>query len=152
MNPKEVIAMNDDILHGTSSEEETIEPDTFFSEHEHEVEELPQTKQEAKQELPPIEEGEEEEKSEHEQSEGKKQRKSRKCKFQSTLLKLKTDVVLAKRKKDQDKIDEINLIRSVLKITDSKLEEFNRINHLIGRGTFDRDKYVKLKWGIEKDP
>ena len=152
MNPKEVIAMNDDILHGTSSEEETIEPDTFFSEGE--VEELPQAKQdkEAKQELPPIEEGEEEEKSEHEQSEGKKQRKSRKCKFQSTLLKLKTDVVLAKRKKDQDKIDEINLIRSVLKITDSKLEEFNRINHLIGRGTFDRDKYVKLKWGIEKDP
>ena len=149
MNPKEVIAMNDDILHSTSSEEETIEPDTFFSEHEHEVEEA---KQEAKQELPPIEEGEEEEKSEHEQSEGKKQRKSRKCKFQSTLLKLKTDVVLAKRKKDQEKIDEINLIRSVLKITDSKLEEFNRINHLIGRGTFDRDKYVKLKWGIEKDP
>ena len=37
MNPKEVIAMNDDILHSTSSEEETIEPDTFFSEHEHEV-------------------------------------------------------------------------------------------------------------------
>ena len=147
MNPKEVIAMNDDILHGTSSEEETIEPDTFFSEHE----EAKQDK-EAKQELPPIEEGEEEEKSEHEQSEGKKQRKSRKCKFQSTLLKLKTDVVLAKRKKDQEKIDEINLIRSVLKITDSKLEEFNRINHLIGRGTFDRDKYVKLKWGIEKDP
>ena len=137
MNPKEVIAMNDDILHSTSSEEETIEPDTFFSEHEHEVE---------PEELPPIEEGEEEEKSE-----GKKQRKSRKCKFQSTLLKLKTDVVLAKRKKDVEKIEEINLIRSVLKITDSKLEEFNRINHLIGRGTFDRDKYVKLKWGIEKD-
>lgn len=149
MNPKEVIAMNDDILHGTSSEEENIEPDTFFSEGEEHEKDMKKVEEEATQ---PEQQDKEHDVEEEEKSEGKKQRKSRKCKFQSTLLKLKTDVVLAKRKKDLEKIEEINLIRSVLKITDSKLEEFNRINHLIGRGTFDRDKYVKLKWGIEKDP
>ena len=85
-------------------------------------------------------------------TEQKRERKSRKCKFTNTLNRIKSlSYHYKKQAKGAEKIAEFDVIRSLLKIPDTKLEEFNRINKLIGRDVFDRDAYVKEKYNIEPD-
>lgn len=88
----------------------------------------------------------------------KKQRKSRKCKFTKELNKLKSKICYINSTKDStspenntEKINEINKERAILKLTDNQLNQFNRINELIGREPFDRDNFVKEKYNVEPD-
>ena len=93
-----------------------------------------------------------EELPEVQKTEQKHERKSRKCKFTNTLNRIKSlSYHYKKQAKGAEKIAEFDVIRSLLKIPDTKLEEFNRINKLIGRAVFDRDAFVKEKYNIEPD-
>ena len=82
----------------------------------------------------------------------KKVRKSRKCKYTKSLNRIKSICCYHKKLKQNDsKVKEFEKIRALLKIPDSRLEDFNRICELIGYEPFDRDKYVKEKYNIVPD-
>ena len=82
----------------------------------------------------------------------KKQRKSRKCKFTKELNKLKSKICyINSTENNTEKINDINKERAILKLTDNQLNQFNRINELIGREPFDRDNFVKEKYNVEPD-
>lgn len=82
----------------------------------------------------------------------KKVRKSRKCKFTKSLNRLKSICCYHKKLNQNDsKVKEYERIRALLKIPDSRLEDFNRICELIGYEPFDRDKYVREKYKIVPD-
>ena len=81
-----------------------------------------------------------------------KPRKSRKCKFTKELNKLKSKICyINSTQENTEKIIEINKERAILKLTDNQLNQFNRINELIGREPFDRDEYVKEMYNVEPD-
>ncbi|EAX78402.1 hypothetical protein TVAG_527840 [Trichomonas vaginalis G3] len=43
---------------------------------------------------------------------------------------------------DKERIEKLETYRSILKLSEAKIKEFNRINKLIGRDEFNKDEFL----------
>lgn len=63
--------------------------------------------------------------------------------IKSKIHYLKTKNIKLSDEEKEKEIERLNTLRTLIKLSDAKINEFNKINALIGREPFNRDEYLK---------
>ncbi|EAX69478.1 hypothetical protein TVAG_566670 [Trichomonas vaginalis G3] len=69
--------------------------------------------------------------------------------YKKKLNKIKSKICYYKKKpqcggveNDKEIIEKLETYRSILKLSEAKIKEFNRINKLVGRDEFNKDEFL----------